>query len=93
MGGAVKWPERTPVHCGVIVNYGSFRINEALTAAYGEMVQYVEDPYYQQISRHATSAFLRMKLGRMLTRMLAPHIFETQDEARFSAGGRLVRPR
>ncbi|WP_193368971.1 acyl CoA:acetate/3-ketoacid CoA transferase [Pelagibius marinus] len=66
----------------VIVNYGSFRIDEELTSDYGELVRYLEDSYYNRISRYATSAFLRMKLGRMLTRQVAPHIFETQDEAK-----------
>jgi len=66
----------------VIVNYGSFRVDEDLTDAYGEMVRYMEDGYYNQVSRYATSAFMRMKLGRMLTRKVAPHIFETHDEAR-----------
>jgi len=65
----------------VVVNYDSFRIDETLTDAYGEMVRQMERTYYERISRYSTSAFMRMKLGRMLTREMAPHIFESRDEA------------
>ncbi|MDJ0942930.1 MAG: acyl CoA:acetate/3-ketoacid CoA transferase [Kiloniellales bacterium] len=66
----------------VIVNYGSFRIDPELVEAYGEMVRDLEKRYYNRVSRYATSAFMRMKLGQILTRKVAPHVFETQNEAR-----------
>jgi len=75
----------------VIVNYGSFRIDEALTEAYGEMARQMERTYYGRVSRYSTSAFMRMKLGQMLTRKVAPHIFESRVEAQAfvaSTGGR-----
>ena len=65
----------------VIVNYGSFRIDESLTDAYGAMARDMERAHYGRVSRYSTSAFMRMKLGQMLTRQVAPHIFESRDEA------------
>jgi propionate CoA-transferase len=37
--------------------------------------------YYTRVSRHASSAFLRLKLGRSLDQSVAPHMFETREEA------------
>ncbi len=46
------------------------------------MVRYMETHYYTTASRYTTSAFLRLKLGEALARRrVAPHIFETRDEA------------
>lgn len=67
----------------VIVNYDSFEMPEDLGDAYAEMVQYLMDRYYIKVSRYTTSAFLRMKLGDALTRRgLAPHVFETPEDAK-----------
>ncbi len=65
----------------VIVNYGSFRIDDDAVDEYAEMARNMEAKYYARISRYATGAFMRMKLGRMFVRELAPHIFETKEEA------------
>lgn len=66
----------------VIVNYESFRIDEAVLDAYAEMVRYMEETHYTQVTRYSTGAFLRMKLGAALEkRHVAPHVFETEDEA------------
>lgn len=66
----------------VVVNYDAFRIEEELLDGYADMVRYMEDRYYTKVSRYTTSAFMRVKLGRALTREVAPHIFETPQEAR-----------
>ncbi len=75
----------------VVVNYDGFYLAPRLVDAYARMVHELEDTYYTQVSRYATSAFMRMKLGRTLERHVAPHVFETQDEAerfhRRNAGG------
>jgi len=66
-----------------IVNYDSFEMPEELADAYAVMVRYLMDRYYRKVSRYTTSAFLRMKLGGALSRRdLAPHIFETREDAR-----------
>lgn len=65
----------------VIVNYDAFRLDDELADDYAEMVRYLEENYYRQVSRYTTSAFMRMKLGDVLTRRVAPHIFESQAEA------------
>jgi propionate CoA-transferase len=75
----------------VVVNYDSFRIDDTLIDAYAQMIRHMEATYYNTVSRYATSAFMRVKLGRDLEkRNVAPHIFESEREAqaflsRFSA--------
>lgn len=66
----------------VIVNYGSFSIEKHLELAYIEMIHYLQGKYYAKVSRFASSAFMRVKLGRMLTRIESPHVFENQKQAR-----------
>lgn len=66
----------------MIVNYDNFTIDPGLLDSYAEMVHYMEENYCTQVSRYTTSAFMRMKLGNALTRRVAPHIFETREEAR-----------
>lgn len=72
-----------------IVNYDSFRIDEDVVDDYVAMVRDMVDGYYTKVSRYTTSAFMRLKLGDALTqRKLAPHIFETREEAHgFLQGG------
>lgn len=66
-----------------IVNYDNFSIAPELEDEYIKMVKYVVSTYYSDVTRYTTSAFLRMKLGDELKRRhLAPHIFQTKEEAR-----------
>ncbi len=66
-----------------IVNYDNFSIMPDLEDEYIKMVQYVVSKYYSDVTRYTTSAFLRMKLGDELKkRNLAPHIFQSKEEAR-----------
>lgn len=65
----------------VIVNYDGFRLDDELSDRCAEMVRFLEENYYNQVSRYTTSAFMRMKLDNVLTRRVAPHIFESQAEA------------
>ncbi len=65
-----------------IVNYDNFNILPELVSEYSDMVKYVMR-FYEKVTRYTTSTFLRMKLGDELQkRGLAPHIYETRDEAR-----------
>jgi propionate CoA-transferase len=66
----------------LVVNYDDFLIDAAVADTYAAMVRYMETHYYTTASRYTTSAFLRMKLGDALARRrVAPHIFETREEA------------
>ncbi len=66
-----------------IVNYDSFSIDPELLDAYSAMVQGLVERFYFGVSRYTTSGFLRMKLGEALARRkVAPHIFESAEEAR-----------
>ncbi|MEO8752301.1 MAG: acyl CoA:acetate/3-ketoacid CoA transferase [Casimicrobiaceae bacterium] len=65
-----------------IVNYDNFSIVPDLIDAWSAMVKDVVDRYYWGVTRYATSSFLRMKLGNALAgRGLAPHIYESAEEA------------
>lgn len=66
----------------VVVNYCSFQIEPELADEYASMVAYMEQHYYRKVSRYATSAFMRKKLGKMLTRKVSPHVFENRDDAK-----------
>jgi len=66
-----------------IVNYENFTITPELTDAFGDMVQLLVDHFYYGVTRYTTSSFLRLKLGEALQRRhVAPHIYESAEEAR-----------
>ncbi len=74
---------------GVIINYDRFRINQDMYDAYAEMDRYFLANYFSQITRYATSAFLRAKLGEAFSaRSIAPHDFERREEAKAFLAGR-----
>jgi propionate CoA-transferase len=65
----------------VVVNYDAFQLDADAADAYAEMVRALEEKYYTRVSRYTTSAFMRVKLGQVLTRTVRPHIFENKAEA------------
>jgi len=66
-----------------VVNYDGVRIDESVMDLYAEMVDYVVNEFYLDVTRYTTSAFMRVKLGdKLATRSEKPHIFENEDEAR-----------
>ncbi len=65
-----------------VVNYDHFMLAPEVEEAWAEMVQDVQR-HYRQVVRYSTSSFLRAKLGPALAaRGVAPHLFETPEEAR-----------
>ena len=67
---------------GVFVNYDTFRINENVADDLAEMDRYMLQHYWSNITRYATSAFMRMKLDQAFSqRNIAPHVFERKEEA------------
>ncbi|MGD8208440.1 MAG: acyl CoA:acetate/3-ketoacid CoA transferase [Desulfobacterales bacterium] len=74
-------PLRAKVY--TIVNYDNFTILPDVVDEYTDMVKHLVDSYYSGVTRYTTSTFLRMKLGDALKkRDVAPHIYESGDEAR-----------
>ncbi|MGY2048010.1 acyl CoA:acetate/3-ketoacid CoA transferase [Methylobacterium sp. JK268] len=65
----------------VVVNYDAFQLDPDVAEAYAEMVRSLEEAHYTRVSRYTTSAFMRVKLGHVLTRTVRPHIFESRAEA------------
>lgn len=66
-----------------IVNYDNFVIPSHLLGDYMDMVKQLVERFYSGVTRYTTAAFLRMKLGESLEqRNVAPHIYESEEEAR-----------
>jgi propionate CoA-transferase len=66
-----------------IVNYDNFVIAPEVLDEYMDMVKGLVDRFYSGVTRYTTTAFMRMKLGQSLEqRDVAPHIYETEEEAR-----------
>ncbi len=66
-----------------IVNYDNFDVLPELVNEYTDMVKRLVERFYTGVTRYTTNTFLRMKLGDALKeRKLAPHIYETREEAR-----------
>ena len=65
-----------------VVNYDRFELDNDLEDAYLDGVQEMGDAYFHGVTRFTTSAFMRAKLGDALeSRGVAPHIYESEDEA------------
>ena len=65
-----------------IANYDNFSITPSLVDDYTQMVSSLVERFYLSVTRYTTSSFLRLKLGDALAnRQLAPHIYESHDEA------------
>ena len=76
----------------VVVNYDGFEINPDIEDAYLDSVKDLFDRYYLGVTRFTTSAFMRAKLGEQLdSRGVAPHIFESEEEAKRAVRDTLVR--
>ncbi len=68
-----------------VVNYDHFVLDPAVEDDWAAMVRELVDRHYLGVARYTTSGFLRAKLGPALkARGVAPHIYETADEARRS---------
>jgi len=66
-----------------IVNYDRFSIVPELVDDYIGMVKGLMERHYHDVRRYTASTFLRVKLGEALERrQIAPHLYESADEAR-----------
>jgi propionate CoA-transferase len=65
-----------------VVNYDNFQLDREFEDAYLDAVQELGERYFHGVTRFTTSAFMRAKLGDALEgRGVAPHIFESEEEA------------
>jgi propionate CoA-transferase len=66
----------------LISNHDGMSIAPRLASKWADLLSRLESEYYLTACRYSTSPFLRQKLGQDLkNRAIAPHIFETRDEA------------
>jgi propionate CoA-transferase len=64
-----------------IVNYDRFLLDESAVQRWADVVKYVADKYYLTVSRHATSGFTRLKLGKEFAkRDIEPSLRGTSGE-------------
>jgi len=69
-----------------VVNYDGFELSRDFEDSYLEAVQEIGDKYFHGVTRFTTSAFMRAKFGEELEkRGVAPHIFESEEEAKGAA--------
>lgn len=65
-----------------IVNYDNFTLDPDVLEAYTDVAKELVERFYSGVTRYTTSSFLRMKLGGALEkRNVAPHIYESREEA------------
>jgi propionate CoA-transferase len=65
-----------------VVNYDGFDLDREFEDAYLDAVQEMSERYFHGVTRFTTSAFMRAKLGHALeARGVAPHIYESEEEA------------
>ena len=66
----------------MVVNYDNFYLAPDLTDDYVTLVRRLAERYYAAVTRYTTSSFMRLKLSEQLSdRGLAPHIYESRQEA------------
>jgi propionate CoA-transferase len=66
----------------MVINYDNFYLAPALTDDYRSLVRRLAERYYTSATRYTTSSFMRLKLTEQLSdRGLAPHIYESRQEA------------
>ncbi|MBV8272689.1 MAG: acyl CoA:acetate/3-ketoacid CoA transferase [Cupriavidus sp.] len=66
-----------------VINYEGFELDRDVEDAYTEMVEQVVNRYYLRVTRFATNAFMRARLGDTLARRgLAPSVYQSEAEAK-----------
>jgi propionate CoA-transferase len=66
----------------VAANYDNFYLAPELADAYVSVVRALAERYYEDVTRYSTSSFMRLKLsGHLSERGLAPHVYESRQEA------------
>lgn len=75
-----------------VVNYDGFELDPEYEDAYLQSVEDMGRKYFHGVTRFTTSAFMRAKLGEQLgKRGVAPHIFESEEEAKSAVRDTLPR--
>jgi propionate CoA-transferase len=65
-----------------VVNYDGFQLDREFEDTYLDAVQEMSERHFHGVTRYTTSAFIRAKLGHALeSRGVAPHIYESEEEA------------
>ena len=76
----------------MVINYDNFYVDPALADDYISVVRGLAERYYASVTRYTTSSFMRLKLTRQLRhRDLAPHIYESREEAMSWLGNHVPR--
>jgi propionate CoA-transferase len=66
----------------VIVNYDGFQIDESLEGTYLDDIKKMTNLYYHSVTRFATNAFQRSRLGVALEDSgIDPHMYESEEKA------------
>ena len=80
--GLAQQPEDPGDQPGLVADDG-FELDRDFEDEYLDAVKEIGARYFHGVTRFATSAFMRAKLGDSLgKRGVAPHIYESEDEAK-----------
>jgi propionate CoA-transferase len=75
-----------------VVNYDGFMLDRDIEDAYLDAVTELGERYFHGVTRFTTSAFMHAKLGETLKkRGVAPHIFESEEEAKAAVRNTIPR--
>lgn len=80
-GAVSKLCESIGSRVRAVVNYDSFRLHDDVADLYAAMVLEMEERHYSVVSRYTSNAFMRMRLGQVLTRAVEPRIFRSREAA------------
>ena len=66
----------------VVINYDRFKLDPEVEDLFFEKARKFSDKYYLDTTRYTTSAFMKTKLGDLLSRRgVAAHIYESEEDA------------
>ncbi len=78
------------IRFAMVVNYDGVYVDPLVMDYHANMVARLENEFYTSCTRYSTGAFLRLKLGDALEkRKVAPHLFESDKQARRALSGYL----
>jgi len=70
------------LRAGDAVNYDNFYLAPDLADVHVSAIRALAERYYDTVTRYTTSSFMRLKLsGQLSERGLAPHVYESRNEA------------
>jgi propionate CoA-transferase len=65
----------------VVVNYDGFELDADLEPHYAQVTEQLEHDHYKRVARYTASAFMRLKLNKVLAGVVRTHLFPSRSRA------------